>query len=174
MIIQTERFGELHIEEEVLIDFPEGILGFEALRQFVLVAREHDRGFAFLQSVEQPDLAFVVTDPLGFRPDYRPLLADADRAVLQWDGEAPLQVLTILTVPEDVRDITANLLAPVVIHVEKRIGRQVVQENTSFSTRHRIVDELARAQRLIEPSAEGCPVTMVTQASEEALLRRTV
>lgn len=174
MIIKTDRFGELHVEEEVLIHFPEGILGFESLRQFLLVAREHDRGFAFLQSAEQPDLAFVVTDPLGFRPDYRPLLADADRAMLQWEEEASLQVLSILTVPEDVRDITANLLAPVVIHVEKRLGRQVVQENTSFSTRHRIVDELARAQRLIEPAVEGCPITVVTQASQEALLRRSV
>lgn len=174
MIIQTDRFGELHVEDEVLIHFPEGILGFESLRQFLLVAREHDRGFAFLQSVEQPDLAFVVTDPLGFRPDYRPLLADTDRAMLQWEEDAPLQVLAILTVPEDVRDITANLLAPVVIHVEKRIGRQVVQENTSFSTRHRIVDELARAQRLIQPAAEGCPITVITPASQEALLRRSV
>lgn len=174
MIIQTDRFGELDVNEDVLIHFPEGILGFESLRKFLLVAREHDSGFAFLQSAEQPDLAFVVTDPLGFRPDYRPVLAEADRAMLEWDGKAPLQVLAILTVPEDVRDITANLLAPVVIHVEKRIGRQVVQENTTYSTRHRILDELARAQRLIEPAAVSCPITIVSQANEEALLRRSV
>jgi len=174
MIIQTDRFGELHVNEDVLIHFPEGILGFESLRKFLLVAREHDSGFAFLQSAERPDLAFVVTDPLGFRPDYRPMLADADRAVLEWDGKAPLQVLVIVTVPEDVRETTANLLAPVVINVEKRIGRQVVQVDTTFSTRHRILDELARAQRLIEPAAASCPVTIVSEANQEALLRRSV
>lgn len=174
MIVQTVRFGELHLSEEVLIHFPEGILGFEHLRTFFLVARERDRELAFLQSAEDPELAFVVMDPTWFRPDYRPVLSDEDREALEWAPGVKMQVLAILTVPEDIREITANLLAPVVINVEKRIGRQVVQQGTAYATRHRLVDELARARQLIEPSAEGCPVTVVAEEQEAAVLRRSV
>src|SRR5690625_1765654 len=174
MVVQTVRFGELHLSEEVLIHFPEGILGFEHLRTFFLVARERDQGFAFLQSAEDPELAFVVIDPTEIRPDFRPLLGDEDRESLGWAPGVSLQVLAILTVPEDIHEITANLLAPILINVEKRIGRQVVQEGTFYSTRHRLVDELARAQQLIEPADEGCPVTVVAEASEAAVLRHSV
>lgn len=149
MVVRTERFGDISIDEAAIIHFPEGILGFEHVKRYVLVSRNASETIRFLQAVDEPSLAFAVMDPYLFRPDYAPQLWDEDRRALEWDGQSTLTILTILTVPEDVENVTANLMAPVIINVEKRLGRQVVQGYSEYSTRHRILDEIARARRLV-------------------------
>src|SRR5690625_4011176 len=153
MILETERFGTLHIDEEVMIQFPEGILGFESLTCFILLDRKVSKkasgAIQFLQAIDDPAIAFAVLDPHTFRPDYVPQLWDADREVLNIQQGDQLQILTILTVPEEVRDMTANLMAPIINNKTKRLGRQVVQRLGEYATRHRLVDELERAKRLV-------------------------
>ena len=173
MVIKTERFGELDIGDEALIHFPAGILGFEDDRRFLLVAESGNSGVSFLQAGDNPDLAFVVADPVSIRPDYRPEVGREDRRILEWDGVSPLQVLTILTVPEDVRRMTANLMAPILINVGRRIGHQVVQTNGAYSTRHTVAAELERAQRLVTPAVNGVPVTRLDEGAA-VTLRKTV
>lgn len=172
MLVKTERFGEVEVAEEAMFHFPEGILGFEELKRFVLIERSKGSAIYFLQAVDDPSLAFAVTDPNSFRPDYAPQLWEEDRLALEWEGGPNLKVLTILTVPEDVRELTANLMAPVILHTEKRLGRQVVQRHGEYSTRHRVLDELERAARLVSVTAETKGRT--TDAEFPVLLRESV
>lgn len=174
MLVKTERFGDLHIDEERIVQFPAGILGFEELKRYVLVERSTHASICFLQAVDDPDVAFALGEPASFRPDYRPQLWDDDREALAYTGQETLQVWAILTVPQDVRQITANLLAPVVINVERRLGRQVVQSDGVYSTRHNILEELARAQRLVVPASPDAHAGVAEQEHRESALRKTV
>lgn len=173
MLVKTERFGEITIEQDQVIHFPEGILGFEELQRYVVVEREGQGPIRFLQALDDGRIAFAVTDPTTFRPDYLPQLWDEDRAFLKCDSDEDLAVLVILTVPEEVREMTANLMAPVVINVKERVGRQVVQGLGEYSTRHRIVDEMERAQRLVRPSGASRLRTVSPEAANDSL-RQTV
>lgn len=172
MVVKTERFGDLEVAEEEILHFPEGILGFEHLKRYVEVApRGQDSDVRVLQAVDDPAVGFIVVDPLTFRPDYQPRFQEDDLRVLECDDPGRLRVLTILTVPEDPRQMTANLMAPVVINVEKGLGRQVVQAESEYAIRHNVLEELARARRLLmaqqgagpepdgEPEPQGEPAT---------------
>lgn len=174
MLVRTERFGDVEVAESALFQFPEGILGFEHLNGFVLIERARGSAIQFLQAVDDPEIAFAVMDPNAFRPDYTPQLWDEDRLALNWEGESELKVLTILTVPEDVRELTANLMAPVILNTAKRLGRQVVQRHGEYSTRHRIVDELERAQRLVSVPRHALGQAKPTDTMAPVLLRESV
>src|SRR5690606_12237995 len=123
MLLKTDRFGEIRIAQEDIIHFPDGLLGFEELHRYVVVERERKGPIRFLQAVDDGRIAFAVTDPQTFRPDYLPELGEEDRAALQYESDEDLAVLVILTVPQEVREMTANLMAPVIINVKERIGR---------------------------------------------------
>lgn len=173
MLVYTERFGTIEVDEDTLIHFPEGILGFEDVKNYILIDRGDGGPIQFLQAVDDPAIAFAVIDPHTFRPDYTPELWDEDRAFLQCERDEDLAVRVILTVPQEPKEMTANLMAPIIIHAKRRIGRQVVQGIGQYSTKHRIIDELERAQRLLRCRrfAEP-PVVNVTPAEDS--LKQTV
>lgn len=173
MLLKTDRFGEIRIAQEDVIHFPDGLLGFEELHRYVVVERERKGPIRFLQAVDDGRIAFAVTDPQTFRPDYLPELGEEDRAALQYESDEDLAVLVILTVPQEVREMTANLMAPVIINVKERIGRQVVQGLGEYSTRHRIVDEMERSRRLIRAAGAHRLRTVSLEPTEDTL-RQTV
>ncbi len=111
-----------------VLSFPEGLIGFRAARRFVLLDSGGSRSpFRRLVSLDVPELAFVVCDPRRFWPGYEIELlpSDDDRGVL-----------VIVTVPGDARDLTANLMAPLVVDPRTGTGRQVVVDTGRYSTRH--------------------------------------
>lgn len=172
MLVRTERFGDLEVAEEEIVYFPEGILGFEHLKRYVEVApRGQDSDVRFLQAVDDPAVGFIVVNPLVFRPDYQPRLQEEDLRLLECDDPSRLRVLSILTVPEDPRQMTANLMAPVVINTEKGLGRQVVQTESEYRIRHNVLEEAARARRLmlaqqgVPSEAEAQPAVSVAAAA---------
>ena len=131
MQIQTSRFGVVSIEQEDLVQFPEGILGFNDLSTFVFLEDPNDDIFAWLQSCENPAIAFPVLEPELFADDYAVKLAKNDIQALRLkDDTNGFRVFTIITIPEDPTKMTANLKAPVVVNVNERIARQcVLQDN---------------------------------------------
>lgn len=174
MLIMTERFGAVRAPDDAVILFPEGILGFEHLKRFVLVERGPEDVIRFLQPVDDPSVAFAVMDPHVFRPDYAPQLWDEDRAALRCRADSELAVLVILTVPQDVRQMTANLMAPVIVNVTERLGRQVVQGLGEYATRHRVAEELERARRLVLPWRKKPDLPVVRPEEVQGSLRQTV
>ena len=137
MIVQTSRFGAVEVQEDRVISFSRGILGFPKYKSYVLIQPEPDSTFYWLQSIDAADLAFVVTDPLLFVPDYQIPLREETRADL---GIADLSEASVLVIVNKVGDqLTANLQGPLVIHATSRVAAQIVISEKKYQTRHPIL-----------------------------------
>ena len=133
MLMESERLGQLEIDEGSIISVPDGLLGFESHRRFVLVPADDVGAYSWFHSVDDAALAFLVVVPGFFFDDYAPELSDPDVAALGLTDASDAQVLCLVTITND--DITANLMGPVVVNVTERRGRQVVLADQGFSTR---------------------------------------
>lgn len=148
MKIQTSRFGWIQIQESDQVSFPEGILGFGQLRQFVLIDDPNDEIFAWLQSCEEPGIAFPILEPELFDAQYNPALSKSDLMSLEIEGEKKYRLFTIVTIPKDPTQMTANLKAPIIINVEKRLARQCVLQDNKLAIREPIFAKLQ--QRVVQ------------------------
>ncbi|HVX86039.1 MAG TPA: flagellar assembly protein FliW [Phycisphaerae bacterium] len=137
MIVHTSRFGTVEVDEGRMISFPRGILGFPQHKDYVLIQPEPDATFYWLQSVGCADLAFVVTDPLLFVPDYQVPLREETRAELGLQDLSEANVLVIVNKVQET--LTANLQGPLVIHATTRVAAQVVISEKKYQTRHPIM-----------------------------------
>lgn len=145
MNVSTARFGNIEIPEDKIIEFPDGLYGFEAHRRFTLL--DMDSGpnlLKWMQSIEDPDLAFVVCDPYAFVPSYDPILPAGDLQRLGISDPRDAALLAILVVPRDIRNLTANLQAPLIINPETRRGKQVILGQVEWSTKFYLFRELGR------------------------------
>ncbi|HYW82246.1 MAG TPA: flagellar assembly protein FliW [Spirochaetia bacterium] len=146
MKVLTKPYGEMEIAEAQRIRFPRGLFGFEDLRDFALLDAAQ-QPFYWLQSMERVEVAFVLIDPLFFRPDYSP---DVDPGELEeigvTRGEDRL-VFAIVTIPENSSLMTANLQGPLILNRRTREGRQSISSNPRWGVRHVILDELARLKQ---------------------------
>jgi flagellar assembly factor FliW len=137
MQIVTTRFGILEIAAEDLIRFPAGLLGIEECREWVLLADAHNDALAWLQSATRPEMAFAVVSPRRFVPGYQLRVSRADLSPLDLSHPGDAHVLVI--VGKNERGMTLNLKAPLVIHLERRLGRQVVS-NSDLPLQHELAE----------------------------------
>ncbi len=143
MIVNTSRFGQLNVDEQRLISFPEGILGFPRQQEYALVQTGRESGFYWLQSVDTADLAFVVCDPRLFVGDYQVPVKLDELAGIGLIRAADAQVFVIVNKVGDT--LTGNFQGPLVINVVNRHGRQVVLSDRRYATRQ----PLLRLSRLM-------------------------
>jgi flagellar assembly factor FliW len=134
MIIPTSRFGQLEVDDQRLITFEAGILGFPSFKRYALVQTGEGSGFYWLQSVETPELAFVVTDPRLFLADYVVPIKAEELAQLGLDSVDGAQVFIIVNKVDNV--LTGNLQGPLVVNVQTRAAKQLVLSDRRYSTRH--------------------------------------
>lgn len=141
MNIYTTRFGEIEISEETIIQFPSGILGFPDSQTYALLNTDDNSPLKWLQSLDDPALAFVVTNPNLFKPDY---VIDAYRSDLNdidvKDAEDVL-VLVIVTVPKDPSKMTANLKGPILINTLNRKAKQLIVDSQDYEIKFRLLQE---------------------------------
>ncbi|MGD8385777.1 MAG: flagellar assembly protein FliW [Desulfobacteraceae bacterium] len=132
----------MDIEEDRVIHFPQGLPGFPDQKQFALMEHKPGSPFMWLQSIDTPDLAFVVTDPFLIVHDYLQDAPDQDRGrVWEKNVDKPL-LLTIVNIPQgEPRKMTVNLQGPLVIDVQARTGKQVILVHSGYSTRHPVLHE---------------------------------
>jgi len=142
MRVLTRPYGEIEVDELQRLSLPWGLLGFEDLRDWVLLDASQPP-FYWLQSLERPEIAFVLIDPLMFRPDYEPGADPAELAGLELASSEDRLVFVIVTVPAQSARMTANLQGPIVINRKSRVGRQLVSTDSRWGVRHVIADELA-------------------------------
>lgn len=136
MKIRTRHFKEIEVANDALLTFPEGIVGFEAQHAYATLKREEEQPFEWLQSVEDEGVAFVVVDPLLFLATYDFEVDDETIALLKISDPAQIRLLTIVTLHSDFKKMTANLLAPIIINTESRLARQIILNNTGYTTAH--------------------------------------
>jgi flagellar assembly factor FliW len=137
MKLETTRFGDVEIEQDRVITFPSGLLGFSSYTTFVLLQPDEQGVFFWLQSVETPDLAFVVTDPAMWVADYRANIRKEQMAEMALEDIEAAQVFVIVNKRDDV--LSANLQGPLVVNVEKRLAMQLVLADKRWTTRHELL-----------------------------------
>ena len=143
MIINTRVFGEVDIEEEKILTFENGIIGFPELKRFTLlydVEKGTGAGIRFLQSLEEPNFAMPVMDPLLVKEDYNPSVDDELLAGLGDLHADDLLVLITVSGPSDLTKMTANLQGPFVINVKTRKACQVIVDGDEYSVKYPIYD----------------------------------
>ena len=131
--IQTSRFGRLTVDEERVISFPRGLLGFPSFERYALIQAGEDNYFFWLQCVDEPTLAFVVADPSIFFKGYDVPLKEETRQELDLTDDAFAQVFVICNKVDEW--LTGNLLGPLVVNAANRTGQQVVLTEKKWSTR---------------------------------------
>lgn len=131
--IQT-RFGEVEYDPEQTVHFPQGLLGFDLLRDFVVMPNRKDGPLFWIQSVDDPAIAFVLTDPTNFFLDYRVVPDDNECQKLGVKSGDECPALVVVTVHPD-RTITLNLAAPVLFAPSTNRAMQVILDNTKYQTR---------------------------------------
>jgi flagellar assembly factor FliW len=137
MLIETTRFGPVEVDESRLIEIPAGLLGFSSYKTFSLLQPDENGVFFWLQSVETPDLAFVVTDPALWVPDYQATIRKEQMEELGLGETGDAQVLVIVNKRE--KSLTANLQGPIIINTANRRAMQLVLAEKKWSTRHELV-----------------------------------
>lgn len=144
MKVRSSRFGELEVQEADLIQFPEGVLGFETVNKFFIVDPADETLVLWLQAVDKPDVAFPILEPRLFKSDYKVRLSGSELRALKLDAQTKKEALVycILTIPGDITKLTANLKAPVVINAQSQIGRQVVLQENDYNVKTAIYREL--------------------------------
>ena len=133
MEIDTTRFGRMDVNDERIIAFPKGLLGFPSHQRFALIQTGEENYFFWLQSIEEPALAFVVTDPSIFFKDYQFPLKEETQQDLGLTDMGFAQVFVICNKVEEW--LTGNLQGPLVINAQNRIGQQIVINDKKWTTR---------------------------------------
>ena len=140
----TSRFGQISFDEKEILFLPKGILGFSQLSKYVIIEKEEYNPFKWLQSVEDPAVAFVIVDPTLFFPNYKLEVNEKELEELNFQQMKELITYVVITVPSDHSQMSADLLGPVVINSKKRIAKQVVMPDSPYTTKHYILDELKK------------------------------
>lgn len=131
LTVRSRRFGSYEVPVERIVTFPDGLIGFPDARRFALLEPSRPQSpFRYLICVDLPELAFVVCNPQDFWPGY---VAEVPPPL---DAAGETAVLVIATIPADAREMTANLMAPLVIDCATRRGAQLVLDVGRYSTRH--------------------------------------
>jgi flagellar assembly factor FliW len=144
MKIDTKYHGEIEVADEELITFEHGIPGFIDEQSFVLLPFSEDSLFMILQSVKTAGLGFVLSNPFTFFKDYEIEIPEYVVDELQIKEEKDLFIYSILTVQDPFEKTTANLQAPVIINIVKKLGKQVILNDTEYKTRHQLIQEKVR------------------------------
>lgn len=137
MEVRTTRFGTVEIAEDRVITFGKGLLGFSTCTRFCLLQPNEDAAFFWLQSVDEPDLAFVVTDPSLFFRDYSAPIRQEQMEELGLSKLEDAQVFVIVNKVNDT--LTANLQGPLVVNTVRKTGEQLVLADRRWTTRHHIM-----------------------------------
>ncbi|WP_284643217.1 flagellar assembly protein FliW [Paenibacillus silviterrae] len=138
--INTSSLGEMTITEEQIINFPEGIPGFVELHRFTLLPIDPELPFAYLQSVDEEMIHFIVVNPFHIYPLYDIHLDHEIQEELEIEAPEDVEVWSILTIRDSFDTATVNLMAPVIINSKKRSGKQIVLHQSNYTTRHMLSD----------------------------------
>lgn len=149
MKIDTRLFGNIEIDINKIINFTDGIIGFDNLKQFMIMhdAESEKSKILWLQSLDDGEIAFPVIDPLIIKKDYNPVVEDELFKNIGEIVDNEIFVLTTLTVPQDITKITTNLKAPIVINPVTMKGCQIIVDNDDYIVKYPIYDILRSSKK---------------------------
>ena len=155
MTIETKIFGKIEVDEEKLITFPQGIVGFPELKDFMLIHDGEGTGsIRWLQSIQEPAFAMPVVDPLTIVPDYNPNIEDELLKPLGNVTSDNMLVLVTITVPKEIEKMTVNLKGPIVINSESLKAAQLIIDDDKYQVKFPIYEILKAAKDKAERTGE--------------------
>ena len=148
--VESTRFGCFSVPADIVLEFPQGMIGFPHVTSYVLVKQREDSVFMWLHATTDPSLAFPVVLPWAFYWDYEVKLSDDDLAAISVKNASQISIMCVVNVGSDVRKGTINLFSPIVINNDNREAKQVINTSDGYSTR----------DRLFTGAAQPTPVAM--------------
>ncbi len=147
MKVNTAKFGELEVNEEVIIRMTKPVLGFEELNRYVIIETDDFEPFKWFQSVDDPNVSFVIVNPLLFFPDYTIEVNPKEIEELRVDDVEDVSTYAIVTLPADYTKMTANLQGPILVNTKTRLSKQLVLVNSRYKIKHRIFNSQTEKPR---------------------------
>lgn len=147
MVAQTRLFGEVTIDDDKVLDFPNGIIGIEDKHKFAIiydVEKGEDTAIRWLQSMEDPYLALPVIEPFAILEEYNPIIEDALLEPIDNPKDEDIIVLLTLIISSDVTKVTANMKAPIVINSATCKGGQIIVENPEYESKFNVYDAVQK------------------------------
>ena len=141
MELITKARGKITVSDDHLITIPEGLFGFEEYTKYALVDSDYEP-FLWLQSCEDPNLAFLIVDPFLICNEYETDIDDASLKKIGITKPEDIIIMTIVTVPHDGSTITANFQGPLVINKQNHKCMQAILSDNRWSTKVDIVQAL--------------------------------
>jgi flagellar assembly factor FliW len=142
MKFKTKLFGELDYLPESVIHLEEGLIGIGDKKRFLLIESEDFKPFAYLQSLDDPTFSLVVINPLLVEQNYRFYIHDDDLRSIDITDLNQILMLALVVLASDIRHVTVNLKAPIVINIGDKRAKQVILLN----------DDYGMSESLIKPS----------------------
>ena len=142
MELMTKALGKIEVEEDSFLTIPEGLFGFEDYKKYALLESEYEP-FLWLQSCDNPDVAFLIVDPFLISTEYETDIDDAALAKIGITKPEDIIIMTIVTVPSDGSHITANFQGPLVINKQNKLCMQAILNDNRWSTKVDIVEALS-------------------------------
>jgi flagellar assembly factor FliW len=141
MLVKTKVFNEVEIDISSKVVFADGIPGFKDLKEYVLIKQDDETDFSYLQSLENEGICFIVVPPAILVGNYDIEISDDTVKKLNIEKPEDVELYTILTIPEDIRAMTANLKAPILINRKNNKAVQEILEDDKYSIKHRVIKE---------------------------------
>ncbi|WFA07924.1 flagellar assembly protein FliW [Tissierella sp. Yu-01] len=143
MNIETKYLGEVEINEEQIISFPNGLLGFENSKEFILLDVPNNPYFKFLQDIHNSYISFLLINPWDFFKDYDVELNDEEllKIDIESDKDNDMAIYSVVTLAQKFKESTSNLLAPIVINLLAKKGRQFILNDSKYTTKHKLYPE---------------------------------
>jgi flagellar assembly factor FliW len=157
MHLESTRFGSIEIRDDAALGFPDGLIGLPS-RAWALLAQD-DGPFYWLHSLEDPDLALPVTNPWTFFPEYEVKISDEATRKLGLESPEHAAVLCVVRAGEFLSDFTVNLVGPIVLHSERRVGGQFINEVGGYNVRQPLFSEVELPD--VQPATSAVPVAAV-------------
>lgn len=150
MLVKTKFFGEVDLPEEKILTFDRGIIGLPDYKRYTILydCEKEETNISWLQSVEEPTLALPVIKPWLVKQDYNPTVEDELLDSLGELTEENLVILLTMTVPSDIKEMTVNLKAPIVINADTRKGTQIIVENQDYEVKYKVYDILSQKREV--------------------------
>lgn len=142
MIIESKFFGQIEIEDQHIINFENGVPGFEEYKKYVILNIEGSEVFKCLQSIEERKVSFIIVNPWDVIDDYEIDIKDSETESIAENDLSNIFIYSIVNISED--RVTCNLMAPIIVNAKTHNGKQFVPQNSKYSIKHSIIKKIVR------------------------------
>ena len=139
--IDNPQLGTLTIDTDRIATFPEGLIGFEDLKRFVIIDLEEYSPFQWLLCIDDPEITFPIISPLLVVDEYNPEISRAEAYNLGEFEDTDLLLYAIVTIRPEFKQVTANLKGPIIINQSQRLGQQIVISDERYTTTYEFMKD---------------------------------